>query len=130
MEKSFKSAVKIGKACGPDNITAKDLSLNPDASIDGLQYLVKSSLLSGNFPAKWKTSKVTAVFKKGSKSDCSNYRPISLLSIPSKIVEHLVYSQLTEHLREHQWVFRPQRSTDDILLYMTEKWRKAIDSRL
>ena len=89
LEKSFKSAVKIGKACGPDNITAKDLSLNPDASIDGLQYVVKSSLLSGNFPAKWKTSKVTAVFKKGSKSDCSNYRPISLLSIPSKIVEHL-----------------------------------------
>ena len=132
---SFKAAVRVGKACGPDNITAKDLSINPKVSVDGLQYVVESSLSSGYFPSQWKTSKVTAIYKNGSKSDCSNYRPISLLSIPSKIVEHLVCSQLTEHLREHhlesehQWGFRPQRSTEDILLYMTEKWRKSIDTK-
>ncbi len=131
---SFKAAVRVGKACGPDNITAKDLSLNPEISITGLQNVVGCSISSGSFPSAWKMSKVTAIFKKGSKSDCSNYRPISLLSIPSKIVEHLVCSQLTQHLREHnlesehQWGFRPQRSTEDILLYMTEKWRKGIDS--
>jgi len=98
---SFKAAVRVGKACGPDNITAKDLSLNPEISITGLQNVVGCSISSGSFPSAWKTSKVTAIFKKGSKSDCSNYRPISLLSIPSKIVEHLVCSQLTQHLREH-----------------------------
>ena len=134
LENSFKAAVKIGKACGPDSITAKDLSLNSEMTINGLQHVVNCSLSSGKFPTSWKKSKVTAIFKKGSKSDCSNYRPISLLSIPSKIVEHLVCTQLTSHLREHslesehQWGFRPQRSTEDILLYMTEKWRKSIDS--
>ena len=55
------------------------------------------------------------------------------MSIPSKVVEHLVCSQLNSHLQdqnlqtEHQWGFRPRRSTEDILLYMTEKWRKSID---
>ena len=108
--KLFRAAVRVGKACGPDNITAKDLKLHPESSIVGLQKVAKCSLLSGRFPSKWKKSKVTAIHKKGCKSDCSNYRPISLLSIPSKVVEHLVCSQLNTHLREHnlqtehQWV--------------------------
>ena len=86
------------------------------------------------FPTDWKKAKVTAIYKmKGSKSNCSNYRPIPLLSIPSKIVENLVCSQLKSHLyehnlqSEHQWGFRPARSTEDALLYMTEKWRKNVD---
>ena len=132
--KSFRAAVRVGKACGPDNITAKDLKLHPESSIVGLQKVAKCSLLSGRFPSEWKKSKVTASHKKGCKSDCSNYRPISLLSIPSKVVEHLVCSQLNTHLREHnlqtehQWGFRPRRSTEDVLLHMSEKWRRAVDS--
>lgn len=134
LTKSFKAAVREGKACGPDNITAKDLKLHPECAIRGLQEVVQCSLASGKFPSDWKISKVTAVYKKGCKSDCSNYRPISLLSIPSKIVEHLICTQLTDHLiknnllNEHQWGFRPRRSTEDILLHMTEKWRKALDN--
>ena len=132
--KSFRAAVRVGKACGPDNITAKDLKLHPESSIVGLQKVAKCSLLSGRFPSEWKKSKVTAIHKKGCKSDCSNYRPISLLSIPSKVVEHLVCSQLNTHLREHnlqtehQWGFRPRRSTEDVLLHMSEKWRRAVDT--
>ena len=50
------------------------------------------------------------------------------------VIEHLLCSQPKSHLLEHnlqnedQWGFRPKRSTEDALLYMTEKWRKAIDS--
>ena len=50
------------------------------------------------------------------------------------MVEHLVCSQLNTHLREHnlqtehQWGFRPRRSTEDVLLHMSEKWRRAVDS--
>ena len=72
--------------------------------------------------------------KKGSKSECINYRPISLLSVASKVIEHLLCSQLKSHLlehnlqNEHQWGFRLKRSTEDALLYLTEKWRKAINS--
>ena len=134
MSKSFKSVVKEGKACGADRITYNDLKLHQDVSIDSLQLVVKTSFKSGKFPTEWKKSKVTPVFKKGSKSKCENYRPISLLSIPSKIVEHLICSQLTNHLiefnlqNEHQWGFRASRSTEDVLLHMTEQWRKSLDS--
>ena len=131
---SFKSAVRLGKACGADNITPKDLKLHEECTVTGLLEVVKCSLATGRFPTEWKKSKVSAVYKKGCKSECSNYRPISLLSVPSKKVEHFICSQLNAHLRvnnllnEHQWGFRPQRSTEDVLLYMTERWRKAIDA--
>ena len=134
LTKSFKSTVKLGKACGADNISSNDLKLHEEISIQSLQRVIKCSLTSGRFPTDWKKAKVTAIHKKGTKSDCSNYRPISLLSVPSKIVEHLVCTQLNNHLRvhdlqsNHQWGFRPSRSTEDILLYMTEKWRNAVDS--
>ena len=98
LTKSFQAAVRVGKACGADNITPKDLKLHPESSIIDLQKVIECSFLSGKFPLEWKISKVTAVHKKGCKSDCSNYRRISLLSIPSKIVEHLVCTQLTNHL--------------------------------
>ena len=136
LKKSFEAAVRVGKACGPDNITAKDLKLHPNCSITGLEKVVRCSLISGKFPTQWKISKVTAIHKKGSKTDCSNFRPISLLSVPSKIVEHLICSQMVEHLTEHnlqtehQWGFRSHRSTEDALLHMTEKWRRALDSGL
>lgn len=132
--KSFRAAVKPGKACGEDNITSNDLNLHGEISIEGLRRVAQCSIKSGKFPTSWKKAKVTAVFKKGSKSECTNYRPISLLSVPSKVIEHLLCSQLKSHLlehnlqNEHQWGFRPKRSTEDALLYMTEKWRKAIDS--
>ena len=77
---------------------------------------------------QWKRAKVTVIYKKGFKLECSNYRPISLLSIPSKVVEHLVYSQLNTHLSTHRLLNEPQwgfRSTEDLILHMTEKWREG-----
>ena len=71
---------------------------------------------------------------KGSKKDCSNYRPISLLSIPSKVVEKFICNALVGHLESFnlfsnfQWGFRKQSSCEDLLLHMTEKWLKSIDS--
>ena len=55
-------------------------------------------LLSWEISVEMEEKKVTAVFKKGSKKDYSNYHPISLLSIPSKIVEHLMSAQINQHL--------------------------------
>ena len=120
LTKSFKAAVRVGKACGPDNITAKDLQLHPDSSIEGLEKVVRCSLISGKFSTK------------GSRTDCSKFRLISLLSVPSKVVEHLICTQMVGHLTEHnlqtehQWGFRQQRSTEDALLHMTEKMEESI----
>ena len=50
LKKSFKSAVKIGKACGTDGITATDLKINEEVSINSLHKVVKKSIDSGIFP--------------------------------------------------------------------------------
>ena len=65
--KSFTSAVKIDKSCGPDEITAKELLINTEVSISGLYTILKKSIETETFPNKWKTAKVTCVHKKGSK---------------------------------------------------------------
>lgn len=88
--KAFSSTVKIGKACGPDNVSARDLKLHEEISINGLFKVFQKSVSSKRFPSCWKEARVTCLHKKGSKKDCSNYRPISLLSISSKVVERCV----------------------------------------
>ena len=70
--KAFRTAVKPGKACGPDNITSKDLKLCETVSIDSLYKVLRKSVISGSFPDKWKTAKVTCIYKKGSKQECSD----------------------------------------------------------
>ena len=90
-EKSFKKCVKDGKACGPDNVRSKHLKLiGPKNS--GLHEVIKHSITPLLYPTDWKAEKVTCLYKKGSPQDCNNYRPITLLSIPSKILEKMSYA--------------------------------------
>ena len=86
-----------------------------------------------DIPQTWKASRATCVYKSGSKQECENYRPISLLSIPSKIMESVIRNTIDNHLQafnllnERQWGFRPNRSTKLALPNMTERWRKRSD---
>ena len=130
--KVFDKTVRAGKSCGADDVSATDLLLHKDASIHGLFGVFKKSVETGSFLSDWKKAKVACIYKKGSKKCCSNYRPISLLSIPSKVVERYICSILKNHLdsynllSEYQWSFRKQSSTEDLLLNM--RWRHAIDN--
>ena len=79
------SSRNISKACGPFSISNKILILlKQDISIQ-LADLFNISFFSGSFPSVLKTAKVVPAFKKGSKLDCCNYRPISLLTNVEKI---------------------------------------------
>ena len=128
-----KQHIKEGKTCGPDNIDGKVLRLLGDAFIDSYYIIAKKSFADCKFPQQWKTAKVRCIHKKGSQLDCGNYRPISLLSQPSKLLESLVCQQLDAFLEHHnllngsQWGFRKGRSTELLLLHMTEKWRFALN---
>ena len=55
-----------------------------------------------------KTAKVKPLYKKGRNTDPENYRPISLLPILSKIIERVVYNQLSEHLEKHDVLYEYQ----------------------
>jgi hypothetical protein len=94
------------------------------------------SLFTGIFPDDMKFAKVTPIFKTGSKLDCGNYRPISVLSAVPKIFEKIVYEQLTKFLYDnnniskHQSGFRPLHSTETTLLQSTDEWLFNMDKGL
>ena len=97
-----------------------------------LADIVNLSFGKGEYLVPLKTSKT--VFKeKGSKLDCSDYRPISLLSNVNKIFEKLMYKRLYEFLLKHnciydlQFGFREQHSTTHALLNLTENISNALD---
>jgi len=82
-----------------------------------------------------KYSQVTPLFKKGSKSELSNYRPISLLTSFSKIFEKVVYKRLVNHtsvyniLSKAQYGFRTNMSTDNAIYQLTNNILEALDSK-
>ena len=95
--------------------------------------LFNLSFKTGVFPSVLKTAKVIAVFKKDSKFNYSNYRPIPLLSNIEKILEKLMYRRLYTFLNNKniicdlQFGFRQQYSASHALINITENMRKALD---
>ena len=53
---------------------------------------------SGEVPSDWKIANVTPIFKKGSKSKTENYRPVSLTSVPCKLMESIIRDKVVNHL--------------------------------
>ncbi|CAH1248463.1 Hypp8155 [Branchiostoma lanceolatum] len=124
-------ALKIGKSCGPDNITPKLLRLVADPISGPLTQLYNKSLVLGQVPSGWKKANVTPIHKAGNRHLTNNYRPLSLLSIVSKVLETLVNKRLTAHvnpiLTDHQSGFRPLDNTTLQLARMIEEWTEAMD---
>jgi hypothetical protein len=73
-----------------DGVSSKMIKFVINEIATPLAHIFNRSLTSGIFPSKLKKSRVIPIFKSGQKSDCDNYRPISLLSSISKILEKIV----------------------------------------
>ena len=84
------------KAAGIDNISGKFLKGGADILARPISQLCNLSIKLGSFPRSCKIAKVKPLFKKGSKTDPQNCRPISLLSILSKIIERIIHDQTQE----------------------------------
>jgi hypothetical protein len=82
-----------------------------------LLHIFGRSLATGIVPSKLKIAKIIPIYKSGDASDINNYRPISLLSTFSKILEKIVQSRLVSYLNDHnlitpqQFGFRANHST-------------------
>ena len=76
--------------------------------VDPLVYILNLSLLNGQVPDNMKIAKVIPLYKKGDKLNVSNYRPISLLSSLSKILEKVVYLRTLNFFKTHNILFNFQ----------------------
>ena len=92
------SHLNTSKAMGPDKIHAWVLKEGRHGLRKPLSMLYNLSLKSGKFPSDWKQALVTPIFKKGSRYDPKNYRPVSLTSEVCKILESFVSSSISEFL--------------------------------
>ena len=99
-----------------------------------LSDLYNKSLALGIFPERFKEANVRPIYKnKGSPSDFTNYRPISILSAVSKVFEKVVYRKIYQHITENSLLsekqsgYRKHHSTEQQLLHLTHNLYQSLD---
>ena len=127
--------IPIKKATGPDDVSIKLLkhACNAPNVIKSLTHILNLSLDQGEFLEDWKTARVQPIHKAGSKLSVENYRPVSLLSIPSKLLEKAVSISFQDYLiennvlSERQFGFRPNHSCETASICMVDQWSQNVD---
>ena len=128
------SSLKDKKSSGYDGINNVILKSIIPFIADPLVHIFNISLLHGKFPNSMKIAKIIPLFKKGDKLDVGNYRPISLLSSFSKVLERIIYIRMMSFLKKYdvfsnfQFGFREKHSTVHALMSFVEKVAHAIDT--
>lgn len=121
------------KAIGLDKIPSRLLKVAAVVIAPSLTTIFSRSIATSTFPEEWKLAKVTPIYKKGERKDPSNYRPISVIPVISKIFEKIVYDQLYDYLNKYdilavnQSGFRNLHSTVTALIEATDKWSLELD---
>ena len=128
------NSLQVKKSAGPDNIHPKLLRLAGDAITTSLIGLYQYSIDREEVFSQWKLARISPIHKKDDETDIANYRPVSLLSIPSKILESLVNDALVDHVftsndlaSDRQWAYRKGYSTELLITHLTELWRRELD---
>ena len=128
------SNLKTNKSTGLDGISARLLKDAAAIIAPTLTDIFNQSLKSSVFPKIWKKGKVTPIYKSGDRSNMSNYRPITVLPILSKILERLVHTQIYSYLSENKILsqsgFRPKLSTSTALAFFTDSILDNADNGL
>ena len=120
---------------GADFISTKLLKQIAPIIITPLHYLINLSLESGYIPKEFKIAKIVPVYKEGGCHDFNNYRPISLLSSFSKLLEKIVSKQLVRFLHinnimyRHQYGFRANHSTSHPVLHLYDNIYNALNQK-
>lgn len=130
----FLKKLKRKKATGMDDLPAGMLKDCADFIATPLQHIVNLSLKTSTVPSAWKEAKIVPIYKTGDSSSVENYRPISVLPIPSKLLEKAVRIQLTNFLEtnkllnDSQFGYREKRSTEIATALLVDDIRKNGDN--
>lgn len=131
--KKHLKSLKVKKSTGVPGLQVRLLKDGSDAISEPLTLPMNRSLREGYLPDEWKHALVTPVCKAGHKSDPSNYRPLSVLPVFSKILERGVHKIVYDHLQLNNLLFpsqsgfRPLHSTSTCLTHVTNTLLENID---
>ena len=122
-------------SCELDGISSKLIKIIEPAIIKPLTLLINQVLNTGIFPDELKIAKVIPLFKKYDPKLLKNYRPISLLPTISKVIEKIIFTQLSTYFNENklifdnQYGFRPKHSTQYAALELVDRIITDMDKK-
>lgn len=125
--------IKLKKSFGNDNVSGYFLKIAFPVISSSLVQIFNVSIETSTFPDAWKIARVTPIYKEGEKSEKSNYRPISVLPVISRLFEKLIFDQLYQYMNENGFLspdqsgFRALHSTITCLLKCTDDWYNGMD---
>ena len=121
--------LKSGKAAGEDEIRPEMLKAMNGEGILWLTRVCQVAWKLGKTPEDWQTGVIIPIFKKGDRKECTNYRGISLLSLPGKVYAKCLERKCREivesKLEDGQCGFRPGRSTTDQVFTLRQVFEKS-----
>jgi hypothetical protein len=129
------SSLKSKLSCGVDEIPSKVVKHCALQLAAPLVSIINKSFGSGHFPSSLKIAKIYPKYKKGSHTKPENYRPISLISTFSKIIEKIALTQMVSHLERHDLIAKSQhgflkgRSTTTALTTLFERIIDHLEDR-
>ena len=135
-EEIFKIIASLdkSKSLGPNSLPIYILKLYNNFFSEKLAKIINVAFATSIFPELLKLAKVIPTFKKGNELLCENYRPISLLSVFSKIFEKVIYTRMYDYLMKNNLIykrlfgFRNNHSTNHALISLSENIKSNLDS--
>ena len=126
--------LKPHKASGPDNIPTRLLIMVAEEIAPMLTTIFQTSLDTETVPSDWREALITPLYKKGPRNIPANYRPVSLTSVVSKMLEHIIFSSSMKHLNSYkiltpsQHGFRSKRPCETQLISTIQGISKKLKS--
>jgi hypothetical protein len=120
------------KSTGFDHIPPKVAKLSPESFSIYLSSIINNAFKSNTFPNDMKKSEVSPLYKKKDHMCKENYRPISIISVFSKVMETLIAEQITEHMNtifdKRLGAYRQGHGCSQVLTYAVDTWKCSLDN--